>query len=248
MSKKKRLNAIVAIERDVKTRAYKDLSKEHALLQKPALAMGMQRTYAPKDDDGERFPPESVNVQVRVKDALVEVHERMRELFDITLTKDVANQTASADVVLDDGTSIAAAVPVPTLLFLEKQLSDLHTFVTKLPTLDPAERWTFDVAQGVYVTPPTETVKTKKIKRALVLFPATQEHPAQTQLIDEDVIAGTWTTIKHSGAIPDDRRREVLKRIEQLSKAVKEARERANMLECDEKKIADTVFGYLFKD
>jgi hypothetical protein len=38
-----------------------------------------------------------------------------------------------------------------------------------------------------------------------VLYDATEHHPAQTQLISEDVIVGWWETVKHSGAIPRPR-------------------------------------------
>jgi hypothetical protein len=243
---KKRLNAIVAFERDIKARAYKDLSKEHHLLLKPDSVFGFSKTYQPKDEDGEQFPAESKLVQVRVPEAMKQLFgSEMQELFDATYTKDTGNRYAVANIVLDDGTVLAEDVPVPTLLFLEKQLSDLHTFVEKLPTLDPAEAWTFDTAKGYYVTPPVQTIKTKKVKKAIVLYPHSDKHPAQTQLIDDDVVVGTWTAIKHSGAVPDDQRRGLVRRVSMLQKAVKEARERANMHEVDERKIGAKLFSFI---
>ena len=99
-------------------------------------------------------------------------------------------------------------------------------------TLDPAEEWTWDAAATLWKTSPQETIKTKKVKKAIVLYPATPEHPAQTQLIDEDVVVGTWMQVKQSGAIKDDVRRALVRRCEVLQRAVKQARERANMAEC----------------
>jgi len=243
---KKRLNAIVANERDIKQRMYTDLTKEHHLLQKPDVVTGFSKTYKAKDEDGEQFPAEGKVVQVRVMDALRQLFgDDMREFFDATFTKDHGNRGTSADITLDDGTVIATEVPAPTLLFLEKQLTDLHTFCEKLPTLDPAETWTLDAAKGYYVTAPSETVKTKKVKKALVMYPATDKHPAQTQLIDEDMTIGHWTSIKHSGAIPDDVRRGLVRRVSLLQRAVKEARERANMFEVEERRIGEKLFGYI---
>jgi len=243
---KKRLNAVVATERDIKARAYKDLTKEHHLLQRPDVVFGFAKTYSPKDEEGERFPAESKLVQMRVMDALKQLFgEDMRDLFDATLTKDHGNRGTGADIVLDDGTEIGKDIPAPTLLFLEKQLTDLHTFCEKLPTLDPAEAWTFDNAKGYHVTPPVETIKTKKVKKAIVLYPHSDKHPAQTQLIDDDVTVGTWTMVKHSGAIPDDARRGLVRRVAILQKAVKEARERANMFEVEERRIGEKLLGYL---
>ena len=46
---------------------------------------------------------------------------------------------------------------------------------------------------------------------------ATEEHPAQTQLITDDQIVGYVTTVKRSGAIPRELKRNLLRRIEKLS-------------------------------
>ena len=88
-------------------------------------------------------------------------------------------------------------------------------------------------------------VKTKKVKKALVMYPHSDKHPAQTQLIDEDVTVGRWTQVKHSGAIPDDVRRGLVRRVSLLQRAVKEARERANMFEVEERRIGEKLFGYI---
>ena len=77
-------------------------------------------------------------------------------------------------------------------------------------------------------------------------YAAPEHHTAQTQLITEDVIAGQWVTIKHSGALPAPRKKLLLARIERLSNAVKYAREQANAIEAPDQKLAKDVFAYLF--
>jgi hypothetical protein len=152
---------------------------------------------------------------------------------------------ARADVVVD-GRVLVKDAPATFLLFLEKQLSDLSTFVGKMAELDPAEDWSPDPSTGLYKTAPTQIHRTKKVQRALVLYPATEEHPAQTQLITEDVVSGYWTTVKMSGALPQPKKRELLQRIEKLSNAVKTAREQANAVDAPEKKLGQEVLSYLF--
>jgi hypothetical protein len=135
---------------------------------------------------------------------------------------------------------------VSFLLFLEKQLTDIRTFVGNLPVLDPAESWSEDKNSGLYRTEPTSTHRTKKVQKPIVLYPATPEHPAQTQIITEDVIVGFWSQVKQSGAIPRPQKLIILDRVERLLKAVKEAREAANIQE--EVKTPDigaAIFGYL---
>lgn len=241
----KRLNQVVAIERDTKKTAYTDLGRTHHLVQKTAAVTGESRTYTPKDDDGVRLPPESRIVQMRVEDELDQIRDKQIPYFDLVFTKDRGNMVASADIVLPNGQRIEK-LPVPTLLWLEKQLQDLHTFVSKLPVLDPDQEWTYDTSQGVYRTSPIETVKTAKVQEPLVLAPATKEHPAQTQMITVDKVVGTWSSVKLSGAITDGRRRTLIGRVEALLRVVKQAREAANLVEVDELKMGETIFSYLF--
>ncbi len=137
-------------------------------------------------------------------------------------------------------------MPATYLLFLEKQLQDLHTFIAKMAELDPGSDWSVDPGTGLYKTEATLTQRTRKVQRPITLYEATKEHPAQTQLITEDVIAGSWITIKYSGAMPAPRKKQLLARIEKLSNAVKFAREQANAVEATDKKLGKEVFDFLF--
>jgi hypothetical protein len=148
--------------------------------------------------------------------------------------------------VVVDGRTLIKDAPATYLLFLEKQLADLHTFVAKMAELDPGSDWNVDPGTGLFKTEPTATQRTKKLQRPIVLYDATEHHTAQTQLITEDVIAGQWVTIKYSGAIPAPRKKQLLNRIERLSNAVKFAREQANAVETSDLKVGRGVFDYLF--
>ena len=77
-------------------------------------------------------------MQQRADDLLRQAREKWAELWNLVYTQDVGNQQARADVVVD-GQTVLANVPVTFLLFLDKQVNDLETFVTKLPTPDPAD-------------------------------------------------------------------------------------------------------------
>lgn len=240
-----KLNQILAIEKGIKTRVYAEFTDLHQATQKPALMNGFHKSYQPRDEEGETYPAESQKVQHNAGEVLDRVAKGLAELFDITATKDWANCTARADVVVD-GKPLLKDVPATYLLFLEKQLSDLHTFITKMSELDAGSDWNVDPGTGLYKTEPSMTQRTKKVQRPITLYEATKEHPAQTQLITEDVIAGTWVTVKFSGAMPAPRKKVLLARIEKLSNAVKFAREQANAAEAPDKKLGKEVFDFLF--
>ena len=240
-----KLNQVLAIEKGIKTRVYAEFSELHQATQKPALMNGFHKSYQPRQETDETYPAESQKVQHSAADVIDRISGSLAELFDVTATKDWTNCVARADVIID-GKVLLKDVPATYLLFLEKQLSDLHTFIGKMTELDPGSDWAMDPGTGLYKTDTQLTQRTKKVQRPITLYEATKEHPAQTQLITEDQIAGTWVTIKYSGAIPVPRKKALLARIEKLTNAVKFAREQANAAEATDKKLGKEVFEFLF--
>lgn len=241
-----KLNQIIAVVTGKKSRVQRELTDIHHSIQKPELLNGLSRVYQPLAEGDEQLPPESKQVQMRTSDAIARVTGILTDMFDTILTQDTANCTARASLHMD-GHTIAEDVPVTYLLFLEKQLTDIRTFVEKLPTLDPAEEWRFDEAKNCWVTATVETTRTKKVPKVVLLHPPTKEHPAQTQMVAEDVIVGHYKTTKFSGAMPALEKANVLGRIDKLMEAVKEAREAANSIDAPQVRIGSCLFEYIFQ-
>lgn len=240
-----KLNQILAIEKTKKTQLHKQITGLHHALQRPNLVNGYHKTFQPKEDGGETFPDDKQVVQFRYIEGIEQVKAYMAELMDVTATKDFANTHAKADIVVE-GETLVRDVPVPYLLFLEKELHDLHTFVEKMAELDPAETWAEDPNSGLYRSEPVKTHRTKKLQRPIVKYEATENHPAQTELITEDVVIGYWTTTKFSGAIPRPRKKELMVRISKLEDAVKFAREQANSIEAERMNVGNVLLNYIF--
>jgi hypothetical protein len=240
-----KLNQIVAVVSGKKTRVEKEFGDLNKLIQKPELFHGLSKTYRPIDENGEGLPSESKLPQKNAAEIIANAKQILTGIIDAVATQEYGNTEAKADIKVN-GTAILSGVPVTVLLYLEKQLNDMHTFVDNMPTLDPAERWEKNDQDGQYVTEPTSTVRTKKVQKALVLFPATDKHPAQTQLITEDITAGHWTTTKFATVMAAKEKREILARIVQLQDAVKIAREDANDVAVTEKQIASPLLKYIF--
>jgi len=240
-----KLNQIIAVVNGKKSRSQKALTGIYKQLQKPTLFDGISRTYQPLDEDGETQPPEKKNVQYKAKQAIVDARAALVDLLDAAATQDWSNCEAKADVKVD-GETILEKVPVTHLLFLEKQLVDLHTFVSHIPTLDPAETWRWDENSDCFATEPTVSNRTKKVPRSHILYEATDKHPAQVEMYHEDVKAGEWRTIKFSSAMPAQEKNEIVERIRKLQEAVKFAREEANNVEVNDIKIGNKVFDFVF--
>lgn len=240
-----KLNQVIAVANGKKTQAHKTTTEIYQKLQKPELLAGISRTYRPVDENGDKLPPEKKLVQLRAREAIKVARGAYTDLINIVATMDYANTRASSDLVVD-GKVLLEKVPVTHLLFLEKQLIDLRTFVEKLPVLDPAESWTFSEAQDCYASEPADTRSTKKVMRNHVKAKATDKHPEQVDVYTEDTLVGYWSTIKFSGAIPAKEKNDMIERVQKLQEAVKVAREHGNSIEVENKEVATPLLNFIF--
>jgi hypothetical protein len=240
-----KLNQVIAVEQGTKAKGNAAKSDLYKVAQKPALFNGFIKKYYPKAEGGERFPDEKQKVQFTARDLVNAIGSTLQSLFNVEAAKDYANCVAKADVVVD-GKALLSGVPATFLLYLSKELTDLDTFISALPILSEDDEWKLDPTAGLNKTDAIETIKTKKIQKPIVLYPATPEHPAQTQLITEDEVVGTWQQTKLSGAYTNEEKKTLLARVQKLANAVKVAREQANMVEADNQDAGNTITKWLF--
>lgn len=241
------LHQIVAIVKDRKTKAKAALTAAYQMFGKEALFTGLQKSYIPLSEENgvtETLPKEVKRIQSSVNEIFNNLKSGFIENIDIVATQDYGNTKAVADLTF--GTNTIKDVPATHLLFLEGVVEDLITAINATPTLDPNERWTWNSNENSWWSEISATMRTKKTKRALVLAPATDKHPAQTQLIDDDVQTHRIETIKSSGAIPLVRKNEMLQRANKLLEEIKQARQRANQTAVTQQKFGDKLFDYIF--
>jgi hypothetical protein len=240
----KKLHQIIALAAGQRSQSEKALAEVYKRVQKPPLFDGLVRTYRPKVDDEHELPPEQKNIQANWQDCITRAVNSWTKLINILATQDTANCKARGTIRVD-GAVLVADVPVTHLLFLEKQIVDVRTFVSKLPVLDPSESWQEDANKNCYVTKPQRKIRTRKVTKPLVLYDATEKHPAQTQTIEEDIVVGEWETVLMSGRIPAAMKDVMLTRIDKLIDGIKMAREEANQTPADFCDIARPLFDYI---
>jgi hypothetical protein len=242
-----KLNQIIAIEDGAKKSGYADLTKTHHVLQKPDLFSGFVATYAPHTEDPALKQPDQRKViQQSAPDIVKLAQAGLAEMWNVVATKDIGNCSAKADVVVD-GVVLAAQVPVTHLLFLEKQLVDMRTFIAKLPVLDPAKEWEYDPNKGMYQTKFHEQrIKTRKVHKSLVKIEPGPHSQGQADIITVDEAEGVWTQVDMSTAYPQDAIRQMLDRVSKLSTAVKSAREEANSIDVTKATTAEKLLSFIF--
>ena len=252
-----KIHELVAVEK-TKKQAYAAMVTEtmNTFTKKENLFQTHTKTYEPiKEDDRER-PADNESPQpiTTVKAKLDYFQKYLSGIMDVVLQKEEANTRSKADILLfgedtDEVNVLATNVPVSALVQIENILDQVRKEVyDNIPTLDPAKKWTIDeaVGDGTYKSDEMIRQSGKKIAKPVVLYPATDKHPAQVQLIQEDIIVGNWTTVHFSGKITPAEKSNVLARIDNLIDAVKKARARANNTEIDSsKKIGKTLIEYI---
>jgi hypothetical protein len=240
------LNQLIAIASTKKANAKSVETKAYQAFQKADLFHGLKREYRPLDDNGEKLPPESKKLQLKVDELVEATKFSLREMMNVVVGQDIGNQHAKADVVVD-GETLLKDVPAVSLIFLEKQLKDVQTYISKIPVLDATENWELDPNTNLYRSTEVQRHRTAKTQEAIVLYPATPEHPAQTQLITKDVLQGYWHESKFSSAWPATKRDAALERVAKLIEAVIKAREHANTVKVNDSDVGDKVMNYLFR-
>jgi len=162
-------------------------------------------------------------------------HRYLEKLADVIVQKETANSHAVENIVVqdEDGDDVILATGVPVSVLVQLQNILEKTFVNvynTIPTLDPAKHWTLDnsAGDGMYVSEATSRMSTKKVSRPITLSPATDKHPANVQLIQEDVSVGKWVTVNYSGKITPAEKSALLERLRALQDAIGKAKARAN--------------------
>lgn len=199
---------------------------------KAALFMGQQRDFSPFDEalKAQEATSERKELDTTVRAKLDYLFNHLTRYMDVALQVDATNMTAVADIVID-GKVLARSVPATFLLTLESELRDLRTMANAIPTLAPGKAYEKDATLGPNVwrqVNPEESFRTNKVIMHKILVQPTKEHPAQVEKWTETVNVGKYVTHAWFGSMSSAEKSELLGRIDALSRAVKEARQRAN--------------------
>lgn len=182
-----KLHELLAVQGNLEGQASKTRADLTATFEKkPHLFRETRKTYTSKEEDAKPTTEEQQDIQTTVKDELAWVGHMLAKVMDVGHHIDLANTQAKADVTVEDETSpLLTGVPATSLLQLEKRLKEVHDLVVAIPTLDPAKGFSADTdrAKGIYKAREVRKARTKKVQKALVKYPATPEHPAQTEMI-----------------------------------------------------------------
>lgn len=237
-------HALIATEKDRRRIDGAQLANVAAQLRNAQLFFGLTKTYQPAAEDGQQLPGDKQIIRAAVPAVLAVARDALRSLINFVATKDETNRYAVGTIRIND-VALVGDVPVTTLLWLEKQLVELRGILATVPVLPAEESWTWDAANGYWSTEPQKSLRQVDVPDFRTVSAESQYHAAQVVQLKKNVVEGTWTTVKHSLAIPAVDRQKLLDRVDTLILATKVAREEANAVEVRPQQLGAVIANYL---
>lgn len=248
MTEKGKLHQLLAVEPELKSAVGREGGRIMSLFKDGKVRlMGHTKAYEPLEESGETFPYEIVPLATTVEAELSALREVYATWIDAAMQKEVTNQSATAEIILDISANEIESwrLPATAFLNLESKLAEIRQIYAAIPTLDPTKVWEWNKDKEAYEALPEIRYRTKKLMRSHVAYDATPEHPAQVENYTEDIRVGFTTSVAQSGTITLARKRQYLERIDELIKMVKKARQKANTQEVEPLFVGGPIFDYI---
>lgn len=218
---------------------------------KPHLFKAHKKCFTPIEEGALSTVEEQLDIQSTVAQEIEWVSKSLAKAVDVAFQVDLANTTAKASIETETGEKLADDIPATTLLQLEKRIAEWKDLIAVIPTLDPAKGFQLDRDHGAghYKARDVTKRRTIKTKKLYVKYAATDKHPAQTELVDEDVLTGMILEQEWSGLITPALKAELLDRVETLLRAVSKARSKANdqVVDSEKHKLGKDLLDFVFK-
>lgn len=245
-----KLHELLAVRTSLETQATTATASLSSTFEKKEhLFTGRVKTFTPNGENTIAKTEEQVTLQTSVLSELAWLKQHVSPWLDNMLHIAQGNTDAKSDIILDNGQVLATGIPTSCLLDFERIVDGFRHFALKIPTLDPAKGFTPDLSKGndVFAARPIQKIRREKRKKIYTLAPATDKHPAQVQLIDEDEPTGLIDEQEWSTMLTPAAKAEILARIEQLARAIKRARMRANSVSVDvNRMVGEGLYRFAF--
>jgi len=170
--------------------------------------------------------------------------------MDAQFQRELANRAASADVSLPNGKTIKD-VPATYLMWLEKYLVKYRNLLEGIPTQDTSIRWIEDKKASKKGTWISEQIvssnKTEKNEVPIVMYEATDKHPAQVKTIVKNTTVGHYENTMRTGKWTPHQKHQALNDCDQIIEEVKRAKSRANKTEAKHAAIGKAIIGSILE-
>jgi hypothetical protein len=246
-SKKNQLHALLAVENDRKTRGNKILEEAVTTFTKKQDHFdGVRKSYVAREEGGIEPPMETKEIVTTVAAKVNYAKDAIIRGIDAQVSKEETNNGGEAKAMLSvDGTEIGE-LSATSLLALESWAIKVRSMYDAIPTLDPARVWNVDTNNNnTFITNEEIKQRTGKRNHPIVMYEATEKHPAQVQMGTEDIVLGEVKTIYSSGKITPADKSKLLNRIDMIIDRIKKAKSKANQAEVVKRPVGAKLFDFI---
>ncbi len=249
MKEEAKLHELLAVEKTRSGAANKILADTAQKFNKFDYFQGAEKTLSMIEDSAQNAAieiaaRETRNLPTTVQETLEYALEAWVRAEDVIFQKNLSNQYANSDLYFQ-GQLLTEAVPVDELMGLEVRLDSMRKIMEMMPTLAASTKWEPDTMSGRngawIAAEPEITTKTEKTMTAVVLYAATDKHPAQVKEVPSDRTVGTFKLVKTCGAATSAQKAKVMATLDELISEVKQARMRANSVVAAKNKIGQKI-------
>lgn len=245
-----KLHEVLAVEADLKAVAEKITDETLVTFTKKAHHFIGHRKWLVMFDDERQQEAEGAG---ELKEVVETVPSKLRysikslaKYWDAVLQKEATNQLAVADLKVGD--VVLEKLPATWLLGTETRLKKLRAMIEAAPTHEPGIAWEADpeLPKGIFRA--REVVKTRREEKSLgyqTVAEATEHHPAQVMTWNQNNVVGTYHLQKYTSTISPAQKSEMLERCDEVMRAVKKARQRANSQEVIKRNESEKIFDYI---
>lgn len=244
-----KLHELLAVEEDAKGKAKHILEESIKVFKdKPTHFIEQIQKFMPFEENEKEIFEGELAMVTTVTEKLDYTFKALSRFIDCGYQKEDTNTLAKADIVLSNGAILAKEVPATALLFLEREIGKIYELVTSIPTLEPGIFWGDAKERGseIYYHKDSK-IRTKKVLKPIILYAATDKHPAQVEKVTEDVPTGNIERHTYSSKYTPLKKAQMIERLDDIKISIKKARQRANGCEASIKKIGDNIFNYVMK-
>lgn len=243
-----KLHETLAVESALEATANKLTKESLHTLSKETLFKGAHRRLEMFDAANKNAETdEHQELTTTVAENLDYLVKPISKYWNAVLQKDATNQVAVADLIVE-GNTVAEKVPATFLLGMETKLRDLRKVYEAIPTLPPGVSWipSEQDREGVFkAAHETIQLKTEKDPEYRVVYEATPEHPAQIERVDRTSNVGRYVTTHVNGMMTPLEKAQRIERLDNMLRAVKQARMRANNTQVVKREIGKDILDYI---
>ena len=244
-----KLHELLAVETSLKGACGKIIQETTKVFKDGTLFQGALKKLEmfAEEDKGSDEITGRLERETTVGEKLEYMRDAIENYFDCVYQKDMANQEAKADIVID-GVTIARDIPATYLLGMEDRLKQLRPIFEGIPTLTQGVKWESSPDDGIGVfrtVEPKVSFKTRKTRKSMIVAAADKNHKAQVEVWDDVENCGKYTETYTSGAITPAEKSQYLKKFDKMFRAIKQARQRANCIDTTTEKIASDLMYYI---